>query len=97
VIALLVARPLGVMVALLGTSTDLATRGFMAWFGPRGVGRMTFSLLVLTEPIASGLRIFNLGALVVVCSILAHGVTDTPGVNWIARRSEQAAPAAAGA
>jgi NhaP-type Na+/H+ or K+/H+ antiporter len=35
VVTLLVARPVAAFAALLGTSTDLPTRGFMAWFGPR--------------------------------------------------------------
>jgi NhaP-type Na+/H+ and K+/H+ antiporter len=49
---------------------------------------MTFSLLVLSKQIPNGERIFNLAALVVFVSILAHGLTDTPGANWIARRAE---------
>jgi NhaP-type Na+/H+ or K+/H+ antiporter len=84
---LLVARPVALWVALAGTHTDRATKAFMAWFGPKGVATMTFSLLVLSQPIAQGERIFNLAALVVFCSILAHGLTDHPGVEWIARRS----------
>jgi sodium/hydrogen antiporter len=89
VIVLLVARPVAVFAALAGTSTDIAVRAFMAWFGPRGASTMTFSLLVVGEGIAAGKRIFNLAALVVFCSVIAHGLTDTPGVDWIARRSEQ--------
>jgi NhaP-type Na+/H+ or K+/H+ antiporter len=84
---LLLARPIAVWIALAGTGTDLATKGFMAWFGPKGVATMTFSLLVLADAIPSGERIFNLAALVVFCSIIAHGLSDTPGVNWIARRA----------
>jgi NhaP-type Na+/H+ or K+/H+ antiporter len=60
----------------------------MAWFGPKGVATMTFSLLVLSKQIPNGERIFNLAALVVFASIIAHGLTDTPGANWIARRAE---------
>ena len=89
-ITLLVARPVAVFAALTGTATDTATKGFMAWFGPKGVGTMTFSLLVLSDRIASGTRIFNLAALAVFCSIIVHGLSDTPGVEWIARRSERA-------
>ena len=37
----------------------------MAWFGPKGVATMTFSLLVLSAAIPQGERIFNLAALVV--------------------------------
>jgi len=54
---------------------------------------MTFSLLLLSEPIAQNNRIFNIAALVVFCSILAHGLTDQPGSEWIARRAGQPAPA----
>jgi NhaP-type Na+/H+ or K+/H+ antiporter len=90
IVALLVARPVAVFTALGGTDTDTATRAFMAWFGPKGVATMTFSLLVLNDHIAAGVQIFNLAALVVLCSIIAHGVTDTPGAEWIARRAERA-------
>ncbi len=95
VVTLLIARPVALWVALAGTRTDTPTKAFMAWFGPKGVATMTFSLLVLSQPIAQGERIFNLAALVVFCSILAHGLTDHPGAEWIARRSStRAAPPA---
>ena len=87
----LLARPLAVWVALLGTPTDRATRLFMGWFGPKGVATMTFALLVLDRNIASGPRIFDLVALVVFCSIIVHGLSDTPGANWIASHAERVA------
>jgi NhaP-type Na+/H+ or K+/H+ antiporter len=83
-IVFLLARPLAVWVALLGTRTDRATRLFMGWFGPKGVATMTFALLVLDQNISNGTRIFDLTALVVFCSIIVHGLSDTPGANWIA-------------
>jgi NhaP-type Na+/H+ or K+/H+ antiporter len=86
---LLVARPVAVFGALARTETDLATRGFMAWFGPKGVATMTFALLILSRHIEEGPRIFNLAALVVLASILAHGATDVAGAEWIARRAER--------
>lgn len=89
VVTLLVARPTAVWIALAGTRIDAATKGFMAWFGPKGVATMTFSLVVLAEGIPDGSRIFNLAALVVLCSIVLHGLTDTPGAEWIARHSER--------
>ena len=88
---LLLARPLAIFAALAGTPVDAATKGFMAWFGPKGVATMTFSLLVLSAGIPAGDRLFNLAALTVICSIVLHGVTDTAGAEWIARRSERAA------
>jgi NhaP-type Na+/H+ or K+/H+ antiporter len=87
-VTLLVARPVAVFAALARTPTDIATRAFMSWFGPKGVATMTFSLLVLSQRIGEGTTIFNLAALTVFCSILAHGVTDTAGAEWLARRAE---------
>lgn len=86
VFTLFVARPVAVFAALAGTRVDNAAKAFMAWFGPKGVASMTFALLVLAEGIPAGERIFNLAALTVFCSVIVHGLTDTPGVNWIASR-----------
>jgi sodium/hydrogen antiporter len=89
-VALLVARPVAVWTALIGTRTPADWTWFMAWFGPKGVATMTFSLLVLADRIPAGERLFNLAALCVFVSIIAHGLTDTPGAEWIARRTERA-------
>lgn len=88
---LLVARPVAVWVALAGTGTDTAWKGFMAWFGPKGVATMTFSLFVLGQAIPAGERIFNLAALCVFVSVLVHGLSDTPGSEWLARREARSA------
>ncbi len=90
----LLARPLAVWLALAGTGFGRAAKAFMAWFGPKGVATMTFSILILAHHVRSGERIFNLAALAVFVSIVLHGVTDTPGIRWIAARSreEPAAP-----
>jgi NhaP-type Na+/H+ or K+/H+ antiporter len=84
----LVARPLAVWVALAGTRVRTSSKAFMAWFGPKGVATMTFALLILARQVQAGPRIFNLAALAVFASIVLHGLTDTPGTNWIARRPE---------
>jgi sodium/hydrogen antiporter len=86
---LLIARPVAVWLALIGTRTPADWTWFMAWFGPKGVATMTFSLLVLADRIPAGARLFNLAALCVFVSIIAHGLTDTRGANWIARHAER--------
>jgi NhaP-type Na+/H+ or K+/H+ antiporter len=88
-VTLLVARTVAVWIALAGTGVDRAEKAFMAWFGPKGVATMTFALLVLSKGIPHGERIFNLAALAVMCSIVVHGVSDTPGAEWLARRAER--------
>jgi NhaP-type Na+/H+ or K+/H+ antiporter len=81
---LLVARPAAVFTALAGTDLDRETKRFMAWFGPKGVATMTFALFVLSEGVPEADRIFNLAALAVFCSIIAHGLSDTPLMSWFA-------------
>jgi NhaP-type Na+/H+ or K+/H+ antiporter len=93
---LLLARTVAIWIALAGTGLDAATKGFMAWFGPKGVATMTFSLFVLGEGIPDGERIFNLAALCVFASVLLHGLTDTPGSEWLIRREARPAPARPG-
>jgi sodium/hydrogen antiporter len=80
------ARPLSIWIALAGTGITNASKAFMAWFGPKGVATMAFSLLILARQIEDGPRIFNIAALAVFASILVHGLSDTPGIRWIAAR-----------
>jgi hypothetical protein len=46
-------------------------------------------VLVLSSGLAESERIFDIAALAVFTSIIVHGLTDLPGVNWIARRAER--------
>jgi NhaP-type Na+/H+ or K+/H+ antiporter len=52
---------------------------------------MTFSLFVLGSAVPEAERMVNLAALVVITSVVVHGVTDTPGATWIGRREERTA------
>ena len=74
VVTLLVARPVAVWIALAGTGVDAPSKAFMAWFGPKGVATMTFSLLVLGagDPAA------------------ASGSSTSPRWSWSARSSRTA-------
>jgi NhaP-type Na+/H+ or K+/H+ antiporter len=88
VFTLLVARPVAVFVSLAGTrQVGTAGKAFMAWFGPKGVATMVFALFVLGSAVPDGERIANIAALTVLFSIVAHGLTDHAGVQWIARRN----------
>ena len=79
-ITLLVARPVAVGIALLGHRPGDA-QAFMAWFGPKGVATMTFSLLVLGRGLRRRRRSSTSARWSVFCSVVAHGLTDTPGVG----------------
>ncbi|HEX2233892.1 MAG TPA: cation:proton antiporter [Thermoleophilaceae bacterium] len=89
---LLVARPVALVASLIGNrQVDGTQEAFMSWFGPKGVATMTFSLFVLGSAVPEAERIVNLAALVVITSVVVHGLTDTPGANWLGRRAERAA------
>lgn len=85
--ALLIARPVAVLLALLRTGLPRPERRFMAWFGPKGVASMLFALFVLKSGLDQGELIFDVAAIAIICSIVAHGLTDTVGARWLARRA----------
>ena len=94
---LLVARPAAVFAALAGArEVDTAGKAFMAWFGPKGVATMTFALFVLGSQAPQGEQIANIAALAVFVSIIAHGLTDHPGAEWMARHAAATESSAGG-
>jgi NhaP-type Na+/H+ or K+/H+ antiporter len=84
--ALLVARPAAVLLSFLRTGIDRPQKLFMAWFGPKGVASMLFALFVLKSQVGEGELIFDIAAIAIIASIAAHGLTDTIGAQWMARR-----------
>ena len=85
--ALLVARPAAVLLALAGTKLPQPYKVFIAWFGPKGVASMLFALLVLNSAVPHNALVFETASFVIIVSIVAHGLTDTVGTRWIARRT----------
>lgn len=83
--ALLVARPVAVMVAFLPIREPTPHKLFMAWFGPKGVASMLFALLVLSSTDAHRTLVFDVASFTIITSIVAHGLTDTVGANVLAR------------
>ena len=84
--ALLVARPAAVLISFLRTGIPRSEKLFMAWFGPKGVASMLFALFVLKSEVENAGLIFDIASLAIIASIIAHGLTDTVGARWMARR-----------
>jgi len=63
---------------------------FLGWFGPVGVAAIYYALLA-TERTGDDLY-WHAGALVVACSVVAHGLTALPGI-WLFRRRDRSLPA----
>ncbi len=85
--ALIVARPAAVLISFLRTGIPRSEKLFMAWFGPKGVASMLFALFVLKSQVNDGGLIFDIASIAIIASIVAHGLTDTVGARWMARRA----------
>ena len=47
---------------------------------------MLFALLVLDAAVPHRTLVFDVASFVILASIIVHGLTDTVGARWIARR-----------
>jgi sodium/hydrogen antiporter len=64
-------------------------RQFIGWFGPRGLNSLLFALLVVQQGVPGGEGLLAVIGVVVVVSVVAHGVTATPFSAWYARKAQQ--------
>lgn len=85
-LVLVVARPVAVGAALIGSSLAWPERLAAGWFGPKGFASVIYAVLVLHSDLPDRERLFHLIALVVVVSIVAHSSTDVPMARWLRRR-----------
>jgi NhaP-type Na+/H+ or K+/H+ antiporter len=83
---LLVARPTALFISLWRTGIPRPEKLFMSWFGPKGVASMLFALLALKSGVGNGGLLFDVAAIAIIASIVAHGLTDTVGARWLAHR-----------
>jgi NhaP-type Na+/H+ or K+/H+ antiporter len=86
VFALAIARPAAIAIAFVRERLPAPLKGFIAWFGPKGAASMLFALFVLRSKAPGSSLIFEVAAFTILASIVAHGLTDTVGARWIARR-----------
>ncbi len=91
VLALLLARPAAIALALLGSSLPLPQRAVAAWFGPKGFASVVYGLLILEADVPRADEMFHLIALVIVASILAHSSTDVPIAHAFSRAERRRA------
>jgi sodium/hydrogen antiporter len=75
-----VIRPAAVATGLLGTDAKPAQRRLMAWFGIRGIGSLYYLLYAINHGLERGVaqQLLSVTLVVVVCSVLMHGVSVTP-------------------
>jgi len=81
--AILLARPVAVMLSFVNTGIPRPQKLFMAWFGPKGVASMLFALFVVKADVGNANLIFDVAAITIISSIVAHGLTDNLGARWM--------------
>ena len=75
-----VARPLSVMVGLIGSSAPLRVRGITGWFGVRGIGSLYYLMYAINHglPYMLSRDLIQTTIVVIMLSILVHGVSVKP-------------------
>jgi NhaP-type Na+/H+ or K+/H+ antiporter len=90
---LLVIRPIAVFIAMIGKRLPLRQQLFVAWFGVRGIGSFYYAVVAVqaAQVYTADAAILVWTTLVVMLvSIVAHGVTASPlGGRLLAREAPQ--------
>ncbi|WP_175874095.1 cation:proton antiporter [Burkholderia sp. BCC0397] len=86
VVLFVAVRPLAVLLTLTGSRATHAQRRLMAWFGIRGIGSFYYLLFALEHGPSEVVRPLAAPVLAVVsASVVAHGISATPLMNWYYR------------
>jgi NhaP-type Na+/H+ or K+/H+ antiporter len=90
---ILLVRPLTALLSLARGKTGPRERGVIAFFGVRGIGSIYYLSYALSkgEFSADESALWRIGALVIVMSIVIHGITAGPVINALDRRRERKA------
>lgn len=89
---LFVVRPLAGWISLLGVARPPLERGIIAFFGIRGLGSVYYlSYAINHGAFDQPVRLWGTVGLVILISILLHGVSVTPMMRLLDRRREDAA------
>ncbi len=89
-------RPAATWLSMTGSRTSRAQRWLLGWFGIRGIGSLYYLSYALNHGVPSGAaeQLVGLVVTVVACSIVVHGITVTPALQWyersLARRTASA-------
>ncbi|QDC02761.1 sodium:proton antiporter [Mesorhizobium sp. 8] len=84
---LLLVRPLAGWASLAWSPLPTAAKGLIAFFGIRGLGTIYYlAFAVSRAEFEDAGRIWALSAFVIMCSVVLHGVSSSPVMNWVDRR-----------
>jgi len=82
VLLLVLVRPAALSLSLLGSSLGRREWIAAAWFGPKGFASVTYGLLVLQSDAGNAQVMFDIIAVTIALSIIAHSSTDLTITRW---------------
>lgn len=87
-----VARPLSVMLGLLGSDSSMRVRSIIGWFGVRGIGSIYYLMYAINHGLPKNLAqdMIQVTIVVVMLSIVVHGTSVKPLLDkfWPKRKRE---------
>jgi sodium/hydrogen antiporter len=86
VIGLGLIRPLSLWIVLKRAKMSNTARLFMGWFGPRGLNSLLLALLAVQAGVPNAEWLMGITGMVVVVSVIVHGVSATPLASLYARK-----------
>lgn len=83
-----VLRPLAVASGMLGEPVAAPQRAMISWFGIRGIGSVFYLVFAIRHGVSGALaqELVTLSLVTVAVSILVHGVSVRPLMQWYVRR-----------
>ena len=85
-VAICVVRPVAMGLVLRRANMSRIGRAFIGWFGPRGLNSLLLALLVVQSGVAQSEWLLAITGMVVLVSVVLHGVSATPLSAWYGRR-----------
>lgn len=92
VVAIFVVRPTALFAVLQRARMSDTARLFIGWFGPRGLNSLLLALLAVQAAVPNSEWMLSVVGVVVVVSVVVHGVTATPFSAWYGRKVASTVP-----
>lgn len=86
-----VVRPVSVLLSLIGIRHSAIKLGLLSWFGIRGIGSLYYLMFALQFHALKGEseRFTSIVLTVIAMSVVIHGISSTPLMNWYYKRQEK--------
>ena len=85
-----IARPLSVLLGMVGSGASWRMRGLTGWFGVRGIGSLYYLMYVIQHDLPQdlALQLIQVTLVVITLSVLMHGASVKPLMKLFWRRRD---------